>query len=58
VRIGHISIDGQTLPQDTWLVFASSVTPLFRIELTSAHGTFVLSARPNGRVDLLPPTAS
>jgi general secretion pathway protein H len=58
MRIEAIAVDGQPLPPDAWLVFASTTTPLFRIDLDSAQGVYVLRARPDGRVDLAPPGAS
>jgi general secretion pathway protein H len=58
MRVDAISVEGQALAPDAWLVFASTTTPLFRIELGSAQGVYVLSARPDGRVDLTPPGAS
>lgn len=58
VRIGAITVDGQPLPQDSWLVFASSTAPLFQIQLDSPQGFYVLRSRPNGRVDLLAPASS
>jgi type II secretion system protein H len=57
MRIGGISIDGQPLPPDAPLVFASTIAPAFQIELDSPQGLFILRARPNGRVDLLGPAA-
>ena len=57
MRIAGISVDGQPLPLDALLVFASRTAPTFRIELDSPQGMFILAARPNGRVDLLGPTA-
>jgi general secretion pathway protein H len=56
MRIAGVSVDGQSLPPNAFLVFASTTAPAFRIELDSPQGLFVLQARPNGRVDLLGPT--
>ncbi len=55
MRIVAISVEGQALPPQGMLVFASSTAPMFRIDLESPQGVFTLSARPNGRVDLLGP---
>lgn len=55
VRVLSVSVDGQPLPPDSMLVFASTSTPVFRIDLDSPQGVFVLRARPNGRVDLFEP---
>ena len=58
MRIAGIAVDGQPLPADAFLIFASTATPLFEIQLDSPQGVFILRARPNGRVDLFPPTSS
>ncbi len=52
MRIEAIYIEGQVLPEGSWLVFASTALPLFRIDLTTAQTHYVLRARPNGRVDM------
>jgi len=57
MRIAGITVDGQALPPDGLLIFASTTAPTFRIQLDSPQGMYILSARPNGRVDLLGPTA-
>ena len=58
MHIGTVAVDGQPLPSDGLLVFASTTAPLFEIHLDSPQGAFILRARPNGRVDLFAPTAS
>jgi prepilin-type N-terminal cleavage/methylation domain-containing protein len=52
MHIGPVFIDGHALPPGSWLVFASTAMPLFRVEVETAQGLFVLQARPNGRVDV------
>jgi general secretion pathway protein H len=58
MQIGSVSIDGQALPPGSWLVFASTGMPLFRVEVASPQGLFVLRARLNGRVDVIAHKAS
>lgn len=58
MRVDRILVDGQVLPAGTWLVFASTAVPLFRIEVGSPNGTFVLRARVNGRIDVTAAKAS
>lgn len=58
LRIASIAVDGQPLPEGSWLVFGSTATPLFRIELDGSERRYVLRARPNGRVDLVAGEAS
>lgn len=53
MRIGAIYVDGQPLPAGTWLVFASTATPLFRVDMASGQSTYELRARANGRIDLV-----
>jgi general secretion pathway protein H len=53
MRIENVYIEGQLLPPGSWLVFASTATPLFRVEIDAPQGGFVLRARPSGRVDLI-----
>jgi general secretion pathway protein H len=53
MRIAAIYVDGQPLPAGTWLVFASTATPLFRVDMASGRSTYELRARANGRIDLL-----
>jgi len=53
MRIENVYIEGQVLPPGSWLIFASTATPLFRIDVEAPQGGFMLRARPNGRVDLI-----
>lgn len=53
MRIGNIYIEGQLLPPGSWLIFASTAAPLFRVEVEGPQGGYILRARPNGRVDLV-----
>jgi general secretion pathway protein H len=53
MRIDAVYVDEQLLPQGNWLVFASTATPLFRVQLESGKTLFELRARANGRVDLV-----
>jgi general secretion pathway protein H len=52
MRIARVFVDEQALPPGAWLVFASAAMPLFRVEVESPHGLFVLRARATGRVDV------
>jgi type II secretory pathway pseudopilin PulG len=58
MHIGPVFVDGQALPPGSWHVFASTAMPLFRVEIASAQGLFVLRARLNGRVDVTARNAS
>jgi hypothetical protein len=58
MRIENVYIEGQLLPAGSWLIFASTATPLFRVDIDAPQGGFVLRARPNGRVDLIPRSAT
>ncbi len=58
MRIEGVYVDEQALPAGSWLVFASTATPLFRIDVEGPNAWYVLRARPNGRVDLTTRNAS
>ncbi|MGZ8154830.1 MAG: prepilin-type N-terminal cleavage/methylation domain-containing protein [Burkholderiales bacterium] len=58
MRIARVFIDEQALPPGAWLVFASAAMPLFRVEVETPQGLFVLRARATGRVDVTARKAS
>ena len=55
MRIAGMAVDGQAIALDSMLILPSNGAPAFRIDLDSPQGRYTLQARPNGRVDLLPP---
>ena len=55
MRVAGMAMDGQAIPLDSMLILPSNGAPAFRIDLDSPQGRYTLRARPNGRVDLLPP---
>lgn len=53
MRIDAVYVEGQPLPAGSWLIFASTTTPLFRVDVAAPQGGYTLRARPDGRVDLV-----
>lgn len=59
LRISHIDVDGQPLPEGGLLIFRRGDPPLFRIMLESSGSTplapIELRSQPNGRVEMRSP---
>ena len=53
MRIEGVYVDEQPLPPGSWLIFASTATPLFRVDIESGGTVFQLRGRVNRRVDLV-----